>query len=254
MREQTELQTHLLDRKKSNLAKYQDMVIGKPGLADLLKYELMTFLLAPMPGALGLWLRGKLYPHLLGKIGRNIIMGRNITLRHPHKIRLGSNIIIDDNCVLDAKGEENEGITIGDNVSISRNTILACKNGTIEIGEGCLIGINCMIHSEKMVKLGKYVLIAAYCYIIGGGDHNYDRTDIPIMAQGTVSKGIVIEDDVWLGAGVKISDGVTIGTGSIIGTSAVVLKDIPPYSIAYGVPAKVIKSRKPREDEFVEQS
>ncbi len=67
-----------------------------------------------VPGALGLALRRTCYPWLLGRCGRNVVFGQNVVLRHPHKIRIGDNVVIDDNCLLDAKGDTNEGITIGE--------------------------------------------------------------------------------------------------------------------------------------------
>ena len=76
-------------------------------------------------------------------------------------------------------------------------------------------------------------------------NHNYARTDIPIYRQGETSKGIVIEDDVWIGARVTILDGVRVGGGSIIAAGAVVSKDVEPFSVVGGVPARVLKSRKP---------
>jgi acetyltransferase-like isoleucine patch superfamily enzyme len=86
-----------------------------------------------MPGALGLALRKACYPWLLGRCGRNVVFGQNVTLRHPHKIEIGDNVVIDDNCLLDAKGEttrdsDRHGVFVG------RNTILSCKNGDIDLG------------------------------------------------------------------------------------------------------------------------
>jgi acetyltransferase-like isoleucine patch superfamily enzyme len=78
---------------------------------------------------------------------------------------------------------------------------------------------------------------------IYANNHNFADLTRPMNSQGVTSKGIVIENDCWLGTGVKVLDGVRIGRGSIIGAGAVVTKDIPPYSIAVGVPAKVIGQR-----------
>ncbi|MBN1352394.1 acyltransferase [candidate division KSB1 bacterium] len=195
-----------------------------------------------IPGALGLVLRMKLYPKLLGKCGRNVTFGQNVVLRHPNKIFLGDNVVIDDNCVLDAKGESNQGLFIGNGVFIGRNTILSCKNGDIHLDENVNMGFNCEIFSASNVSLGKNNLIAAYCYIIGG-THHMDRLDVSPLEQERSSAGIVMEDNLWLGAGVKVMDGVRIGRDSVIGTSAVVSKDIPAYSIAVGIPAKVLRSR-----------
>ncbi|MBN1522485.1 MAG: acyltransferase [Candidatus Aureabacteria bacterium] len=144
--------------------------------------------------------------------------------------------------MLDAKGTDNTGITIGSNIFIGRNTIFSCKNGDIELKDNVNIGFNSYIFSANKVTVGKYGLIAAYCYLIGGG-HDYEDKESPILEQGRTSYGIELEDNVWFGAGVKVQDGIRIGANSIIGTSAVVTKDIPPYSIAAGIPARVVKKR-----------
>lgn len=74
--------------------------------------------------------------------------------------------------------------------------------------------------------------------------HLHDSTDIPMTSQGHIEKDIVIEDDVWIGYGAQIMSGITVGTGAIVAAGAVVTKDVPPYSVVAGVPARVIKSRK----------
>src|SRR5262245_49585845 len=81
----------------SSRAKYSALVVGRPGLAALLKYELVVLLAQGRPGALGLALRRALYPLLLGSCGRNVVFGQNVVLRHPHKIHLGDNVVVDDN-------------------------------------------------------------------------------------------------------------------------------------------------------------
>lgn len=241
--QKTELQAALTDSRKSALRKYQELVVGSGSLGYLIMYELVTTLFGSLPGALGLVLRKTFYKPLLGAVGRNVMFGRSITMRHPKKILIGDNVVIDDYAVLDAKGEHNRGIVIGNNVLIGRNTVLSCKNGDIQIGDNSNIAMNCFVQSAKEVNIGKNVLFAAYCYVIGGGNHRTDRTDIPIIAQGQVVKGISVEDNCWIGAGVKIMDGTTIGRDSIIGSGAVVTKDIPPFSVAAGVPARVMRKR-----------
>ena len=111
------------------------------------------------------------------------MFGVNVTLRHPHKIRIGDNVVIDDLCCLDAKGTDNKGITIGNGVFVGRNTILSCKNGDIVIDDRANIGFNCEIFSASRVRVGKDMLMAAYTYLVGG-DHLYDRIDIPVLQQG----------------------------------------------------------------------
>ena len=242
--DKTEFQATLTDTKKSALQKYQEVVVGSPSLLALLKYEVLTSVIGPLPGALGLVVRKKCFKSFLGKVGHSVVFGKSITIRHPNKIHLGNNVVIDDYAVLDAKGTHNEGIVIGDNVMIGRSTVISCKNGNITIGDNTNIAMNCFIQSAKEVTIGRNVLFSAYCYIIGGGDHRTDRTDIPIIAQAQVVRGINIEDNCLLGAGVKVQDGVVIGRDSIVGTGTVVTESIPKYSVAVGVPAKVIKKRK----------
>ncbi|MBD2139793.1 acyltransferase [Anabaena sp. FACHB-1237] len=92
------------------------------------------------------------------------------------------------------------------------------------------------------VKIGKNCMIASHCGIYAN-NHVFTDVSLPIKDQGVTRQGIIIEDNCWLGHAVTVLDGVTIGQGSIIGAGAVVKKNIPPYSIAVGVPAKVIKTR-----------
>jgi len=244
MKQETiEIQKELFDEKTSALKKYQQLIIGKPGIWNLIKYEFITTLISWIPGALGLVLRMKLYPILLKNVGKGVTFGQNVIIRHPHKITIGNNVIIDDNVVLDAKGQDNEGITIGNGVFLGRGTIFNCKNGNIVLDDNVNMGFNCHIFSASSVKLGKNALIAANCYLIGG-THKFNRLDVSPLEQERESKGIILKENIWLGSNVQVMDGVKIGRDSIVGASAVVNSDIPDYSIAVGMPAKVVKNRK----------
>jgi len=241
--ELSEFQAELLISNKTPLKLYQDLLVGKNSIFELLKYELICVYCSQIPGALGILLRKKLYRHVFKKMGKNVILGK-IVVRHPSKIELGNNVVIDDYSTLDANGKNNKGIHLEDNVMIGRNTFIHGQ-GYFEMGFNSKVNMNCIIQAEKLVKIGRNVSIGAFSYLIGQGKYNYDRFDIPLLAQKGRSKdGIVIEDDVIIGTGVKILEGVKIGTGSIIGANAVVTKDIPPYSIAAGIPATVIKKRR----------
>src|SRR5918992_3161096 len=239
----TAIQRELFDENKSKADKYRDLVIGRPGLGPLLGYELAMMYSSWVPGALGLFLRSRLYPMILGSVGRNVVFGVGVTLRHPHKIHIGDNVVIDDQCCLDAKGTDNKGITIGTGVFIGRNTILSCKNGDIVIDDRANIGFNCEIFSASRVRVGKSILMAAYTYLVGG-DHLYDRIDIPVLEQGRTARGIEVADHVWLGAHVVVTDGSRVGRDAIIGAGAVVVGDVPEFSVAAGIPAKVVRDRR----------
>jgi len=239
----------MTDDSKSGFSKYRELVVGNKGIGSFLFWEFYHLLISPLPGALGLFARQLLLPLLLGNVGSKVAVGRNVTFRHPHKISLGDHVILDENSVLDAKGDGNQGIQIGDQVVIGRNSILSCKGpspgGSITIGDRTNIAMNCVIHSEEKVEIGKNVLIAAYGYVVGGGNHSFEGLDVPIMDQPSTNKGgVEIQDDVWLGARVTVTDGVRIEQGSVVGACALVKDPIPAYSIAAGVPAKVLRSRK----------
>jgi acetyltransferase-like isoleucine patch superfamily enzyme len=236
------VQEQLFDSRQSAREKYSALVVGHPGWPALLKYELVVMLSHSVPGALGLALRRFLYPILLGSCGHGVVFGQQVTLRHPRKIRIGSDVVVDDHCLIDAKGDDNSGIHIGNGVFVGRNTILSCKNGVIDIGDGANIGFNCEIFSAGQVTIGADVLMAAYCYLIGG-DHDFSDRARPVLHQGRSARGVTIGEGAWLGAGAKILDGVCIGAGAIVGAGAVVRESVPDRAIAVGVPARIVGTR-----------
>jgi acetyltransferase-like isoleucine patch superfamily enzyme len=235
-------QEQLFDARKSSRQKYAELIIGKPGLGAMIKYELIVTVAQPRAGALGLALRKVLYPALLGSCGRNVVFGQNVVLRHPHKIHISDNVVIDDNCLLDAKGSTNRGITIGSGVFVGRNTILSCKDGDIELADGANIGFNCEVFSASRVRIGKRVLMAAYSYVIGG-DHDFSDPSISILDQSRKSDGVTVGDGAWIGAGAKILDGVAVGDHAIVGAGAVVRDSVAASAIAVGVPARIVGTR-----------
>jgi len=244
-KEATSIHFELQDRRKSSFQKYKKLTIGKKGLFFLLKYEMVTSLFGNFPGAMGYFLRSKFYKVLLKRVGKGVIWGRNVTLRHPHKIEIEDNVAINDSVVLDAYGGEESGIKIGEDALISRNTVLNSKGGFIEIGKRANLGMMSIIFSRDCkVQVGDDVLFSAYCYLMGGGRHSMERTDIPISHQGAECRGIEIGDNVWLGSGVKVLDGCKIGRDSVIGTNSFVNSDIPEFAIAAGSPAQIVKMRK----------
>jgi acetyltransferase-like isoleucine patch superfamily enzyme len=231
-----------LFRPGSAADKYRALIIGQPGWWPLVRYELVVLLCQHVPGALGLALRKAAYPWLIGRCGRNVVFGQNVVLRHPHKIHIGDNVVIDDNCLIDAKGDTNAGITIGDGVFIGRNSILSCKNGDIEIGDEANIGFNCEVFSASRVTVGPAVLMAAYCYLIGG-DHDAPDRSVGVLAQARRSMGIRVGPGAWLGTRVSVLDGVTIGARAVVGAHAVVRTDVPEGATAVGVPARILPPR-----------
>ncbi len=231
---------------KSKLAGYQDLIIGQSCLWTLIKYELVMLFCSIVPGALGLFLRSLCYPCLLGACGKNVNFGANVILRHPHKIKIGDNVIIDDNCLLDAKGRDNAGIVIGSGVFIGRNSILSCKNGDIILQDRVNIGFNSEVFSGSRVEIGSDTLVAAYCYFVGG-DHAVENAEAALTEQGSSSHGITVGANCWFGAGVIVMDGIKVGNNAILGAGAVVTKDVSEYSVSVGVPARQVRDRRQPE-------
>jgi acetyltransferase-like isoleucine patch superfamily enzyme len=226
----------------SPLRAYQDLVIGSRSLGRLLLYELVMLASSWVPGALGLLLRKWLYPLLLGASGRGVIFGQGVVLRHPHKVRLGDGVTLDDLVVLDAKGSSNRGIEVGRGAFLGRGTILSCKDGDITLGDHANLGFHCEIFSGSTVTVGAHALFAAQVYLVGGG-HAFEASEAAVIDQPRTSHGILLGENVWLGTGAKVLDGVRIGKDVVVGAGAVVNADLPDGAIAAGVPARVLRSR-----------
>lgn len=133
-------------------------------------------------------------------------------------------------------------VEIGENSRIKSYAQLGTRGGFIRIGRGSSINPFCVILGYGGVTIGDKVRIAAHCSIIAF-NHNFEDKDTPVIEQGNRAEGVVIEDDVWIGTGVRILDGVTIGKGSVVGAGSVVNRSLPPNSIAVGIPARVVKKR-----------
>jgi acetyltransferase-like isoleucine patch superfamily enzyme len=237
------IRSRLRRARSSPVQAYKELAVGEVGLAELLGYELRTGLLGALPGGLGFLLRKRFYPALFGAAGRGLIIGRNVTIRHPASMALGSDVTVDDNSVLDARGAPRGGFRLGDGVLINRNCIVQSKGGPLTLGDRASIGANSVIVSVCGVEIGRAVLAAGGCYISAGSYPLHDLSK-PIMDKDVVSKGpIRIGDGVWIGTAAVILDGVTIGRDAVIGAGAVVTKDVPERAIMAGVPARQVGSR-----------
>jgi acetyltransferase-like isoleucine patch superfamily enzyme len=132
----------------------------------------------------------------------------------------------------------------GQNIGIARNCSFYSENGRIEIGDNTAFNENCHINSSGggLIKIGKKCMIGPNV-VMRTASHNFSNKNIFIQDQSHSFKNIIISENCWIAANVTILGGVTIGTGSVIGAGAVVTKSIPEFSVAVGVPAKVIKKR-----------
>ena len=194
-------------------------------------------------------LRGMLKGLVLQRRLVMVFVADGVTLRGAPLIRFGRGVTLERGVTMD--GTMRHGIVLGDHVKIGPySTLLGAPISNL--GEGIRIGANSavdaysFIGSAGAVNVGENVIMGQHvCF--HPENHNFERTDIPIKAQGTTRIGITIEDDVWVGANVTFLDGAYVGRGSIIGAGSLVRGKIPPYSIAVGTPARVIRSRQPQD-------
>jgi acetyltransferase-like isoleucine patch superfamily enzyme len=229
---------------KSAFAAYRSLVYGNASIGFIIWSEILQLFFSGMPGAAGLFLRSKLYKSLFKSVDGKLVVGRNVVLRHSQKIQLGSGVILDDNCVVDAKGSDNIGITLGDGVFIGRGSIVYCKNGNITLSNRVNISSSCTIFSSNDLTIGAGTMIGAYSYILNGGEYDMN-SDTPFADQdGMQTAGpLTIGKNCWMGARITVLDGAgSIGDHCVIAAGAVVTKPLPQNSVAAGVPARIMKT------------
>jgi acetyltransferase-like isoleucine patch superfamily enzyme len=191
--------------------------------------------------------RGLLIKPFLGSSVGLIFLGKHTKLKYRNKIRAGKTLTLGDYVEINALSRE--GVTIGNNVSIQKNTIIECTGVIRDLGIGLTIGNNvgiaqnCFIQVRGRVSIGNDTIFGPGVYLFSE-NHKFDDPELPVVVQGETRKGVKVEEGVWVGSRSVILDGVTIGRNSIIAAGSVVNRDVPPFSIVGGIPAKVIKERK----------
>ena len=183
--------------------------------------EWLEFFVRLMPGRIGNSLRNLYYKYRSKRKFVNNRFETGLKIEYPKNVRISSNSYFGLNCKIYAC--ETSIVEIGENVSFNSNVMINSRGiGKISIGNNVLIGPNVVIRSSN---------------------HNYENYHIPIINQGMTKGEIIIEDNVWISSNCVILPNCKIGEGSIVAAGAVVTKDIEPYSIVGGIPAKKIGNR-----------
>ena len=196
-----------------------------------------------VPTIIGIGLRGLFYRLILRMEGAAAIE-KGVRLRFADMIRLGHGVYLDEGVYLHACPK---GIELGSGTIVMHGAVLHVYNfrnmaqSGIKIGKDSLIGEYSVIRGQGGVQIGDRVYTSPFTQIIAV-NHVFDDPHRPFVDQGITSEGIVIEDDVWLGAGAIITDGVRVGQGAVVAAGAVVTKDVAPHTVVGGVPAKLIKT------------
>ena len=178
-------------------------------------------------------------PILWKNIERGATLSRLAKIYDSKDISIGNNVWIEGYATISPMGGT---INIGDSTHIHPYAMLMSYGGDIHIGSFCTVNPFCVLYGHGGLRIGNAVRIATHTVIIPA-NHIYEDPVTPVRLQGIKREGVVINDDVWIGAGVKILDGVTIGKGSIIAAGAVVSKSVPERSIVAGVPGQIVGRR-----------
>jgi len=195
-----------------------------------------------VPTPIGMVLRGIFY-RLILKMDGWAAIENGVRLRFANYINLHNGAYIDQGVYLHACPE---GIVIGENSIVMHGAVLHVYNfrnlphAGIKIGRDSLVGEYNVIRGQGGVQIGDRVYTSPFSQIIAV-NHVFDDPDKPFVEQGITAEGIVIEDDVWIGAGAIITDGVRVGKGAVVAAGAVVTEDVPPYVVVGGVPARQLK-------------
>jgi acetyltransferase-like isoleucine patch superfamily enzyme len=186
-----------------------------------------------------------LKPFLKQSVGL-VFIGTRVKVRHGYQLTAGKNMILGNNVEINALSAD--GIKLGDNVSIARDSILFCtgviaqKGAGITIGNRTGIGARAFLAGQGGITIGDDVITGPNVQIFSE-NHNFSDITQTIKQQGVTKQATVIGNNCWIGGGVCILAGVTIGDGSVIAAGSVVNKSVPANSVVAGVPARVIKSR-----------
>jgi len=195
-----------------------------------------------VPAIVGIGLRALVYRLMLHMEGWAAIES-GVRLRFANHIRLGHGVYLDQGVYIHACPN---GVEIGPGTLVMHGAVLHVYNfrdlpySGIRIGRDSLIGEYTVIRGQGGVTVGDRVYTSPLVQIVAV-NHVFDDATRPFVEQGITAAGIAIEDDVWIGSGAIITDGVRVGKGSVVAAGAVVTEDVPPHTVAAGVPARVVR-------------
>lgn len=182
------------------------------------------------------------YRARLKHMGENVRIGAGVKLENPQYISLGNNVQIGDGSTLIARGEG--GIELSDGVRIQERVYLDTERpeGYIRVGKSVYIGTGTTLFGHMGLEIGDHSLLAQNITITPYS-HIFEDPDRNIIEQGGHSRKVTIGRDCYLGMEVCVVYSADIGDGSVVGSGSVVVKSLPPMSVAVGNPARIIRRR-----------
>lgn len=219
-----------LSRQASSLGRY----IGEQVVLSLFGW---------VPTVVGIALRAVVYRSIMHLEGI-VAIEKGVRIRFADQVRLGRGVYLDEGVYLHACPG---GIEIGEGTLVMHHAELHVYNfrnlphAGIRIGRDSLIGEFNILRGQGGITIGDRVYTAPLVQL-AAVNHVFSDPARPFVEQGITAQGIVVEDDVWIGAGAIITDGVRLGRGAVVAAGAVVIRDVPPHTVVAGVPARVVKT------------
>ncbi len=224
---------------RANFWNYVQRATGERSLGRFVWQGAILTLMYRLPTIWATVLRGIVYRAVLGSIGSSCLIEEDVRFQVPQHIFLGSRVFIGQYSYLDG---QTSFLRLGNDVHLARFCTLRAGERGITVHDGAGINTRSFVDGNGGVEIGPNCLLSPGVQVLSG-NHVFDDPDVPIRLQGTAYGKVTIGEDCWLGTNVIILPGVTVGRRAVVGAGAVVTKDIPEFSIALGVPAKVVGHR-----------
>ena len=190
--------------------------------------------------------RGKFFSFGYQNIASNIFIGKKVKIIEKKSLIIGHRAKLQDGVYIDALSKD--GVQLGDNIVIGRNSRIECTGGLQSIGKGVKIGNrttfgnDCMFGAAGGIEIGDDV-IAGQFIRLHSENHNFNDLTKLIKEQGITHQGIKIGNNCWIGSGAIFLDGSELGDGCVVGANAVVTKKFPSNVVLAGIPARIIRKR-----------
>jgi len=225
--------------KGRGLRTYIDRQASSPG--RYVWEQLILTLFGWVPTVAGIALRAAAYRLILRMQGL-VAIEKGVRIRFADRVRLARGVYLDEGVYLHACPG---GISIGEDTFVMHHAELHVYNfrdlphAGISIGRDSLIGEFNVLRGQGGIQIGDRVYTSPLVQIVAV-NHVFSDPSRSFVEQGITARGVVVEDDVWIGAGAVVTDGVRIGRGAVVAAGAVVVKDVPPRTVVGGVPGRVI--------------
>lgn len=168
----------------------------------------------------------------------------DVVVRGHGRITVAEFATVEEHVLIDLGGAGSGRIELRPRSKVKFGTALRCYNGSIELGLHSTVGDHSVLYGHGGILIGSHCGIGPHCVVTSSG-HITSGLDVPIRYQGEVVAPVTVEDDVWMGAGVRVLAGVTVRTGGIIAAGSVVTTSTPAHFMCAGVPCRPKRRRRP---------